>query len=269
MKFFTALTLMSLFGSVALCQTPVNIDSAVPGQTFELNGHKITVVEKDITPVVNNEFSKRGIYEKADNTKLQQFRQQEKFNELIAGSKDEFEQMVRIVDWAQKRLPKFGTPTSKASSPVDIVKAADEGNTFFCNHFACIFIGATASMGWPSRTLALHYGNNPHKRGAPEHSAAEVWSDQYRKWILFDPLFGLYIERDGIPLNAWEVRQEWYYGNRNKLTFVLGVDRKKSKHTDKSILIGMHPGFGPLEFNQRAYADKFALYGNLQGNNLI
>ena len=55
---------------------PVNIELARPGQVLTINGHKITVVEKDITPVAENVFSKRGIYEHANNPKLQQLRKQ-------------------------------------------------------------------------------------------------------------------------------------------------------------------------------------------------
>jgi hypothetical protein len=248
---------------------PTGLETAKPGESLTINGRKITVVEKDITPVVENVFSKRGIYEKADNPKLQQLRKQENFDQLLAGSKNEFEQMVRINEWAQKRLPKFGTPTSKDSAPLDILKAADEGNTFYCNHFACIFVGACASMGWPSRTLALRYGNHPVEGGAPEHSVAEVWSDTYKKWVLFDPLFALHFERDGIPLNAWEIRQEWFYGNRDKINFVMFKDRKVYKHTDPSVLLGQHPGFGPLYLNERSWADKLAIIGYCPGNNVM
>lgn len=246
-----------------------SVEKAQMGDVLNINGRKVTIAAIDITPVVENVFSKRGTYEHADNPKLQQLRRQENFDKLLAGSKDEFEQMVRICAWAQKRLPKFGTPTSKASAPLDILKAADEGNTFFCNHFACIFVGAAASMGWPCRTLALRYGNHPVEGGAPEHSVAEVWSDQYRKWVLFDPLFALYFERDGIPLNAWEIRQEWFYGNRNKISFVMFKDRKVYKHTDPSVLLGQHPGFGPLYLNERSWADKLAIIGYCPGNNVI
>jgi hypothetical protein len=262
------LSLLFLFcsGLVVFSQP---VDKAKPGDVVTINSKKFTVAEIDITPVIDNVFSKRGIYEKADNPKLQQLRKQEGFDKMLAGSKDEFEQMVRICAWAQKRLPKFGTPTTKASAPLDILKAADEGNTFYCNHFACIFVGAAASMGWPCRTLALRYGNHPVEGGAPEHSVAEVWSDTYRKWVLFDPLFALWFERDDIPLNAWEIRQEWFYGNRDKISFVMFKDRKVYKHTDPSVLLGQHPGFGPLYLNERSWADKLAIIGYCPGNNVM
>ena len=255
------------FTIVAYSQDISN-ETIMPGQTFKLNGKKVTVVEKDVTPVVENEFSKRGVYEKADNPKLIQLRKQEGFDQMIAGSKNEFEQMERIADWAQKRLPKFGTPTSKALAPIDIIKAADEGNPFICNHFARIFVGAASSMGWVCRTLGLHVGNNPSGKGAPEHAVAEVWSNYYKKWVYFDPLYGMHIEMDGKPFNAWEIRQVWFYGERNKLDFIFGVKRKVYKSSDLPVQFKVHPGYGMLEMGPRTI-DKLALIGYIPGNNII
>lgn len=244
----------------------MRLEESTPGQILKINGREIKVLEIDITPLIENTYSKRGVYESADNPKLKMIREQEGFDKMLAGVQNEFDQQVLILDWSQRRLPKFGSPTIKANAPLDILKAADEGHTFYCNHYARIFVGAAASIGWVCRTLALHVGNNPSIKGAPEHSACEVWSDVYRKWIYFDPLFGMYIERDGIPLTAWEARQEWFYGDRDKLNFVLGKDRKIYKHTDMPVPLSVHPGFGTLSLGP---IDKLALMGYVPGNNVI
>lgn len=76
----------------------------------------------------------------------------------------------------------------------------------------------------------------------------------------------MYLERDGIPLTAWEARQEWFYGNRDKLNFVLGKDRRIYKHTDMPVTLSEHPGFGTLELGP---IDKLALMGYVPGNNVI
>jgi hypothetical protein len=246
----------------------VSIEKSKPGQVLTLDGRKITVKEIDITPVIENTYSKRGNYDRADNPKLKTIREQEGFDRLISGAKDEFEQQVRILDWSQKRLPKFGSPTSKAWAPLDILKAADEGHTFFCNHYSCIFTGAAASMGWVCRTLALHVGNNPHGSGAPEHSVAEIWSNQYRKWVLFDPLYGMHFKKHGIPLNAWEVRQEWFYGDPEKIDFIFGAPGKVHKASEMPIKLKEHPGFGTLALDKRSI-DKLALMGYVPGNAMI
>ncbi len=118
MKFFLISVIVLICNINTSTAQPTSLEAAKPGESLTINGRKITVIEKDITPVVENAFSKRGTYEKADNPKLIELREQEGFDKLVAGSKDEFEQMQRIVDWAQKRLPKFGSPTSKALAPI-------------------------------------------------------------------------------------------------------------------------------------------------------
>lgn len=261
------LSLLLLFFS-GLFVYSQSVEKAKPGNVLDINGKKVTVVEMDITPVVENIFSKRGTYDHASNPKYQQLRQQEMLDKLVEGAKDEFEMQMRILDWAQKRLPKFGTPTSKASGPIEIIKAADEGNTFFCSHYNCIFSGAATSMGWITRSIALHVGNHPHGRGFSEHSVSEIWSNQHRKWIFVDPLYGMYVMRDDKPLNIWEVRQEYNYGDPSKLRFMLAAGKKVYKISDLPLAFAQHPGYGTLELNLRSF-DLLAMIGYLPGNNII
>lgn len=261
------LSVLLLFCSLVWCYSQ-SVEKAKPGDVLDINGKKVTVAEVDITPVVENVFSKRGTFDLSSNPKYQQLRKQENLDKIVEGAKDEFEKQVRILDWAQKRLPKFGTPTSKASGPLDIIKASDEGNTFFCSHYNCIFSGAATSMGWVTRSMALHVGNRPHGKGFSEHSVSEIWSNEYRKWIFFDPLYGMYVMKEGKPLNAWEVRQEYNYGDPTKLRFMLGAGTKTYKISDLPLAFAQHPGYGTLELNLRSF-DLLAMIGYLPGNNII
>ena len=118
-------------------------------------------------------------------------------------------------------------------------------------------MSCAASLGWINRPIALHVGKNPHGTGAPEHATTEMWSNQYNKWVLFDPTYALYVERDGVPLSGWEVRREWFYGDRNRLDFVIGRERKKYKHTDMPIFRATHAGYGDLALKPRTI-DKLA-----------
>lgn len=261
------LTIILLFCSWLFVYSQ-SIERAKPGDILNVNGKKVTVVEVDITPVIENVFSKRGSYDPASNPKYQQLRKMENLDKIVEGAKDEFEKQMRILDWAQKRLPKFGTPTSKASGPIEIIKAADEGNTFFCSHYNCIFSGAATSMGWITRSIALHVGNHPHGRGFLEHSVSEIWSNQYRKWVFVDPLYGMYVMRDDKPLNIWEVRQEYNYGDPSKLRFMLAAGKKVYEISDLPLAFAQHPGYGTLELNLRSF-DLLGMIGYLPGNNII
>jgi hypothetical protein len=239
-----------------------------PGDVLTVNGKKVSVVEVDITPVIQNNLSSRGTYDPASNPKYRKLRETEHLDQLVANAKTEFEKQVLVLDWAQRRLPKFGSPTSKASGPIEIIKAADEGNTFFCSHYNCIFSGAATSMGWITRSIALHVGNKPHGKGFAEHSVSEIWSNQYRKWIFVDPLYGMYVTKNDQPLNIWEVRQEYNYGDASSLRFVLGAGKKVYKISDLPVAFAQHPGYGTLELNLRSF-DLLAMIGYLPGNNII
>ena len=111
--------------------------------------------------------------------------------------------------------------------------ALDEGHSFFCTQYAQVMISSAASLGWVDRALALrrHQGVN-QKGGSTEHTTTEIWSNQFRKWIMLDPTSNMYFEKDGIPLNAWEIRQEWFYNEGKDLVIVVGKDRKRYRKGD-------------------------------------
>jgi hypothetical protein len=54
--------------------------------------------------------------------------------------------------------------------------------------------------------------DRPHGKdgfGSSHHGVAEVWSNQFAKWVVIDANFNLHYEKRGLPLSAWEVRAEW------------------------------------------------------------
>jgi hypothetical protein len=245
------------------------VDSDVTvGQTFRVVGGAATVKEVDVTRVVANDYSKRFKFDAADNPKLKQLRQQEKLDEAVAGGKDEFDRQVRLMDWVYRRIRKFGTPTANPQGALEIFKAVDEGHTFYCKHYAESLASCAAAMGWIDRTIGLRVGNRAHGSGAPEHATTEIWSNQYNKWVLFDPTYALYVERDGVPLSGWEVRQEWFYGDAGKLDFVIGKERKKYKKSDMPIFRAAHKGFGDLSLGPRSI-DKLALMFMIPNTDLM
>jgi len=79
-----------------------------------------------------------------------------------------------------------------------------------------------------------------------EHTSTEIWSNQYRKWIMLDPTANLYVEKDGVPLDAYEIRTEWFYREGKDLVFSIGKERKKYRKADLPIFLGRFAGFGDL-----------------------
>ena len=51
----------------------------------------------------------------------------------------------------------------------------------------------------------------------------------------------MYLEKDGVPLSAYEIRQEWFYNNGRGLLFVVGKERKPFRKADLPIRLEYFP----------------------------
>ncbi len=215
------------------------------GASFDLDGHKATITRLDDLPYVESQYTKLFKFDSFDNPKLKQLRQDYHLDEVVAPGKDEFSRQLLLLDWVNHRFKKFGKPSSNARGALDILAAIDQGNTFFCSHYGDVFVSAAASMGWVDRAMALRRPDN-WGQGSTEHTSTEIWSNQYRKWIMLDPTFAMHIEKDGQPLNAWEIREDWFLNDAKNLTFILDKDNKHYKKSDMPVLRGRYAGFGDL-----------------------
>src|SRR4030095_5792097 len=182
-----------------------------------------------------------------ENPKLRQLRERYHLADVIAPAQDEFTQQVRLMDWTHRQFKKFGRPSTSARGALDILPAIEAGNTFFCAQYAEVLVSAAASLGWVDRPLALRRHQGVAKvGGSTEHSVTEIWSNQHRKWVMLDPTSNLYLETNGVPLNAYEIRQECFHRDGTNLVFVVGQERRPYRKSDLPIVLGRFDGFGEL-----------------------
>jgi hypothetical protein len=223
------------------------------GDGFEAGGRRIVVRKLESLPYVENDYTKRFKFDSHDNPKLKELRERFKLDEVVSAGKDEFDRQVLLLDWVNHRFRSFGKPTSDARGALDILAANDAGHTFFCAHFADVFVSAAASLGWVDRAMALRRPDNVGQ-GSTEHSSTEIWSNQHRKWVMFDPTFAMYVEKAGagVPLSAFEVRREWFYRDGRDLVFVLDKERRRYRKSDLPVLRGRYAGFGELKLDEGA-----------------
>ena len=237
------------------------------GDVFEVGGRRAIVTRLDTLPYVENGYTKRFRFDAHDNPKLKDLRERFRLDEVVAPGKDEFDRQVLLLDWVHNRFKKFGRPTSPARGALDVLEANDAGHTFFCAHYADVFVSAAASLGWVDRLLALRRPDNVGE-GSTEHSSTEIWSNQHGKWVMFDPTFAMYVEKDGLPLNAFELRQEWFYREGRDLVFVIGKDRTRHRRSDMPVLRHRFPGFGDLSLDPSA-VNVYAFIGYVPNTNLM
>lgn len=264
----TILTVMLLWcSSLSLADDPPARRPLKQGDQVIIGGSPWVVRTLDTLPYVESEYTKRFTFDVHDNPKLKDLRERYRLDEVVAPGRDEFERQILLLDWVHNRFKKFGRPTSEARGALDILQANDDGHTFFCAHYANVLVSAAASLGWVNRPLALrrpdHIG-----QGSTEHSSTEIWSNQYRKWVMLDPTFAMYAEKDGVPLNAYELRQAWFYGDGRDLVFVIGKERKRYRKSDLPVFRNRFPGFGDLSLDESGL-NVYAFIGYIPNNNLM
>ena len=239
------------------------------GDVIQLRGRTATVKRLETLPYVESDYTKRFKFDSFDNPKLKELREKYHLDDVIAPGRDEFEQQILLMDWTHKQFKKFGRPSTNCHGALQILKAIDEGHTFFCAHYANVLVSAAASLGWVDRALALRRHQGVNKvGGSTEHSVTEIWSNQHRKWVMLDPTSNMYVEKSDVPLNAFELRQEWFYRAGTNLVFVIGKERKKYRKSDLPIFVGRFAGFGDLTVDPDE-PDKYGFIGYIPNTDIM
>lgn len=235
---------------------------------LDLGNRKATVKKIDTLPYIRSDYTQRFTFDRYDNPKLKQLRQKYDLDKVIATGKDEFDKQILLMDWVHHRFKKFGRPSAKPQGALEILRDVEAGHTFYCAHYAKVYVSAAASMGWVDRSLALRRHQGVAVGGSTEHTTTEIWSNQHRKWVMLDPTANMYIEKKGVPLNAYEIRTEWFYHAGKDLVFVIGKQRKKYRKTDLPIFLARFKDFGDLTVPADEL-DKYGFIGYIPNTNLM
>lgn len=271
----SSLALRALAGALALLTLPNSPRSAhgqsavmTLGASFKLGPRTATIKKLDALPFVADEYTKRFRFDTFGNPKLKELRERYQLDAVVAPGKDEFEKQVLLLDWTHRQFLKFGRPSTNVRGALEILQAVKDGHSFFCSQYGQTFVSAAASLGWVDRELALRRHQGAAKDGSSEHTTTEIWSNQHRKWVMMDPTANLHIEKDGVPLNAYEIRQEWFERGGEDLVFVVGREQKRYRKADLPIFLGRFPGFGDLTVPADEL-DKYGFIGYIPNTNLM
>ena len=149
-----------------------------------------------------------------EDPRLAALREKYHLEAAVAGARDEWSAQLFLKDWVHRAIPD-GTPKVSARHAAEILEAAARGETFWCTYYAITYVECALALGWPCRNIAVDRRHGPEGLQSTHHGVAEIWSNQFRKWVVIDPQSNLHFEREGIPLSAWEIRAE-YLRNRGK-----------------------------------------------------
>jgi hypothetical protein len=141
---------------------------------------------------------------------LQELRQREKLDEVMAPGKTEFEKILLIKRWVGLQW-KFGTPVPyppwNAVIILDWIRSGKTGG--FCGQYGMVFVQSLLSLGIQARYVELGQRSNPVC-----HWSSEVWLNDFNKWAMVDATanqnLSCYYERDGIPQNTLELHFAYF-----------------------------------------------------------
>ncbi|HEX5553429.1 MAG TPA: transglutaminase domain-containing protein, partial [Chitinophagaceae bacterium] len=144
---------------------------------------------------------------------------------IFHGEKDELKRILLLRDWIRKviSINDFADHYPGHGSAEGILDAALKGYGFHCGHFMIVQNAVMNAYGYVTRCL----GAGPGVKGGPDghHGINEIWLNKYHKWFLSDAKYNHHFEKNGIPLSALEVRDEYLKNKAADIVMVKGADR--------------------------------------------
>ena len=142
-------------------------------------------------------------WECADVPQFEELRTRENLDEVIAGSRTQFEAQVKLMDYATQRWRDGGPfPDYPGWDALSILDRIDKvGSGGMCIQGNNFLAGLNMAYGWQGRLVNI-----------TAHETCEVWNDDFGKWIYMD---GYYVnhyihdEETGVPLSILEMHQRF------------------------------------------------------------
>ncbi len=143
---------------------------------------------------------------------------------IFHGETDELKRILLLRHWEKSviKIDNFG-PYSDDGFTERILDAALNGEGFHCGHFMKVQNGIMNAYGYVTRTLGAGSG----QMGGPDghHGINEIWLNSYNKWFLSDAKYDHHFEKEGIPLSALEIRDEYLKNKGADILLVDGLER--------------------------------------------
>jgi len=178
-----------------------NIEPSTSWNNLVSRSGMLTVVDGNGLQPIQKEVP--FVYDSPETLQLRELSAKYRLGAYLRPGTSEYGQMLALAAWVGSRWDHGVDPApgdGGVSKPADVVAAGERGAKFWCEIAARVTVQAATSVGWPARLVtASSDGYNWH------HALAEIWSNQFNKWILVDTDYNILYESDGIPLSAYEL----------------------------------------------------------------
>ena len=182
-----------------------------------------------IENVDNPEFTENKVFlsfEDLRSPKFETLKAKYQLDTVFHGEENEFKRILLLRHWIKTviSIEDHSEHYSGEGYAEGILDAALKGEGFHCGHFMKVQNGIMNAYGYVTRTL----GAGPGVQGGPDghHGINEIWLNEYNKWFLSDAKYDHHFEKDGIPLSALEIRDEYIKNKAADIVKVKGPKRK-------------------------------------------
>jgi len=156
-----------------------------------------------------------------------------KFSHLIAkyeldtifhGETDEFKRILLLRHWIKSVVAINDSGPYPGNGNVEIMlDSALQGHRYTCGHYMVIQNAIMNAYGYVTRTMGAGAGVKGGSDG--HHGIDEIWLNSYNKWFLSDNKYDHHFEKNGIPLSALEIRDEYLKNKAADIVKVKGPGR--------------------------------------------
>lgn len=181
-------------------------------------------VDRSGNPVVkkNTAFE---MHEDLTSPKFDALKAKYQLDTIFHGEVDEFKRQLLLRDWIRTviQINDFETEYPGEGVAEEILDAALKGQGYHCGHYMIVQNAVMNAYGYVTRCL----GAGPGVKGGPDghHGINEIWSNRFQKWYLSDAKYNHHFEKNGLPLSALEVREEYLKNKVADIVMVKGSAR--------------------------------------------
>jgi len=147
-----------------------------------------------------------------------------KLDTIFHGETDEFKRILLLRHWIKSVVAINDSGPYPGEGNVEaMLDAALLGQRYTCGHYMVIQNAIMNAFGYVTRTM----GAGPGVKGGPDghHGIDEIWLNSYGKWFLSDNKYDQHFEKNGVPLSALEIRDEYLKNKATDIVKVKGPER--------------------------------------------
>lgn len=164
-------------------------------------------------------------FEDLSSPKFQALKNKYHTDTIFHDEQNEFKRMLLLRNWISNtiKISDFEENYPGEGYAEGILDAAIKGQGYHCGHYMIVQNAIMNSYGYITRCL----GAGPGLKTVADwhHGVNEIWSDTYQKWFLSDAKYNHHFEKNGIPLSALEIRDEYLKNQASDIVLVKGPDR--------------------------------------------